>query len=316
MRLKRVLLCCCCILLSGCTNTSTTTKKTKDYTYILFATPLEDHPIWLRAKKGFMDACAIEGYKCDWTGPMTIDTTAMNEVIHTGLLQKADAIITQGVVDPALLEKAYKQKIPVILVDSDMKTSNRAAYFGKDFKEQAQLLLKDIELNYGKQKKLKVAIQVAEKSFEIAQDQIKEVEKVFATHKGGFEIVAVSESKSDQVRAKKEWSKVFSTYGDINVAISFAGESAESCYETAAALGINKSTLIYGVDDVESTLKLLKEDKIDGTITAPFYDYGFETVEYLKSYFNEDNKKVNQIYPINIELITPEKVEAYERTIR
>lgn len=312
-RIKRVIIISISLLcMIGCANKQSVIE---DYTYILFATPLKEHPVWLRAYDGFQKACDEKGYKCDWIGPSTIDIKYMNQVIETGILQKADAIVTQGVVDPALLKKAYASGIPVILVDSDMPDSYRTAYFGKDFKAQAQLFLDDVEAQLGKDEPLKIAIQVAELSFDIATQQVNQVREVFSSHPGGFEIVTVSESKSDKVRAKKEWEAIFQNYDDINVTISFAGESVASCYESATSLQKEKELLIYGVDDVEETMQLLKEGKISGSIIAPFYDYGYNTISYLSTYFQTKEYEDNMVIPINIELITPAKVEAYEASL-
>lgn len=74
------------------------------------------------------------GLKCAWEGPAGIDTEMMEEVMETGILQKADAIITQGVVDPDMVREAQAQGIPVVLVDSDIPESDSFAYIGKNFR--------------------------------------------------------------------------------------------------------------------------------------------------------------------------------------
>ena len=61
----------------------------------------------------------------------------------------------------------------------------------------------------GEDEPIIMAIQVAEESFPIAAQQIEEIEKVFLKHRGGFEIVDVTSSKSDKVRARKEWVSTF-----------------------------------------------------------------------------------------------------------
>lgn len=292
---------------------STTQTNNEEYTYILFATPLKEHTIWLQAKAGFDEACELNDIKCDWLGPSVIDTDNMNDVIETAILQKANAIITQGVIDPYLIDKAYEQGIPMILVDSDMPESKRFMYMGKDFNLQARLLLENIEKEYGQDKELKIAIQVAEESFAIAQDQIKEIESVFSTHKGGFEIVNISESKSDIIRAKKEWGIVLDENPDINVAINFAAESAEPCSEAAIEREIRDHMLIYGVDDMESTLNLIRDDKIDGTVATSFYDYGFQSVNILLDYLNNKKEPVEKVVSPKLIIVNKENVDTYDK---
>lgn len=306
---KRLLLILLAVFISGCHITKE--PKNTDGTYILFVTPLIDHNLWLQTKSGFMDACDIYQYHCDWIGPKNIDTSRMNDVMKTGILQKADAIITQGVVDTEIVNAAINIGIPVILVDSDMPDSNRTAYIGKDFHYQAQLILEDIEKNWGKDKKLIISIQVAQESFTIAKEQIRQVKEVFKQHPGGYEIVAITSSRSDEVRAKKEWARALADHPDTNVAINFAGESVAACYEAIDSSSNIHNRLIYGVDDMDATIDLIQEKKINGTITTSFYDYGYQTVQYLHTYFNDPDKVQEKIIPATLQLVTSDNVEEY-----
>lgn len=296
------------VLLFGCSNNEDKNYAQKN---ILFATPLKEHDVWLKAKEGFDDVCSLYELNCEWLGPVTIDIEKMNDTIETGIMKKVDGIITQGVVSEELVNEAVAKNIPVILVDSDMPTSNRVYYMGKDFHLQAQMLLEDIEKRIGEDRYLKIAIQVADASFNIAKDQIKEIESVFSKHKGGFEIVSISQSRSDSVRSKKEWERVLNEEKDINVAINFAGESAPFCAETAKELNIRKNLLIYGVDDLESTLEGVKNGDIDGTIVTSFYDYGYKSVEIILDYLKDEH--LNKNYSPKIELLTKENIKDYEK---
>lgn len=307
--MKKIIGILCIVLLIGCAKTNPSNNI--DVTYLLFATPLEEHPVWLEAKKGFFAACEQENYQCAWIGPKTIDIDEMNDTIQTGILQKADAIITQGVIDENLIKEAQEKQIPVILVDSDMPNSKRTAYFGKDFHNQAELFLQDIEQKVGKDEKLYIAIQVAEESFQIAQDQINQLEEVFQNHDGGFEIVSVTSSKSDQVRAKREWTSIFTEHPNINIALNFAGESVIACYEIAANMDVRDQMLIYGVDDMDDTMQLLLENKIDGTVATSFYSYGFDTVMFYKDYASKSQNQKKGIIPAHIQMVTPENAEEY-----
>lgn len=298
------------LILSGCQKNSASVKQEK-VPYILFVAPLEEHPLWLQTKEGFFTACKQNGYHCDWIGPKNMDTEKMNEVMKTGILQKADAIITQGVVSEALIQEATNANIPVVLVDSDMPESNRTAYFGKDFHDQAQRLLTDIETKQNTDQKLMIGIQVSEITFDIAIQQVEQVKEVFKDYPGGYEIVEITSSKSDQVRAKQEWARVFHNHPEINIALNFAGECVAACYEGATNAGIRDQMLIYGVDDMDQTMQLLKEGNIDGSIITSFYGYGSDAVSFLKDYFNASIQQEEKLYPAHLQLVTPDNVEDY-----
>ncbi|WP_278462130.1 substrate-binding domain-containing protein [Thomasclavelia spiroformis] len=283
--------------------------------YFVFATPLKEHEVWLKAKEGFDDACKEKKIHGDWIGPIAIDTQKMEEVIETAISQKADAIITQGVIDSSLINKAKEKGIPILLVDSDVEESERFAYLGKNFNEQAKLFLNDIEKHLGKDTFLEIGIQVAEKNFDIATDQIKEIENVFKTHPGGYEIKVVSESKSDSIRAKKEWHNIMSTI-KINVAINFAGESAVSCNEVANQLNVRDSMLIYGVDDMPETIELIKDGQIDGSVVTSFYNYGYEATNWLYDYLVNGKELTQTVNSVKLILVTNENVSSYQEELK
>lgn len=268
------LLCLGCV---GCTTSKS--DGNEDPIYFLFATPLSNHTLWLQAKQGMEDACKELDIYCDWKGPTGIDTEEMDDVIQAGILQKCDGIITQGVIDSKLIEKGRQQGIPFVLVDSGIKGSEPLATITKDFDQQADILLQDIEKTLGKEEKLYIGIQVSQLSFDLAQGQLHAVEKVFQKHKGGYEIIAISESKSDKLHAREEWQKVLNK--KMNVALNFAGEGAAGCVEAIHEENSQKDLLVYGVDDMKDTLTLIKEGKVKGSVVTSFYNYGYEGVKIL-----------------------------------
>ena len=301
------------LFITGCGEK--TKIKTEKSLYFVFATPLKEHEIWLKAKDGFDKACREKKIHGDWLGPTAIDTAKMEEVIETAIAQKADAIITQGVISKEIINKAKEKGIPILLVDSDIKDCESFAYLGKNFNEQAELFLSDIEKKLGKDVFLEIGIQVAEKDFDIASEQIKEIENVFAKHEGGYVIKTVSESKSDSVRAKKEWLNILSSTS-INVAINFAGESAISCNEAAKDLKIRDTMLIYGVDDMPETIKLIKDKQIDGSVATSFYNYGYEAVNWLYDYLVNEKELEQQVNSVKLVLVTKENVDNYQEELK
>lgn len=303
------------LMLMGCNSDPAKKSSYDEGLYFVFATPLKEHEVWLKAKEGFDDACKEKKIHGDWIGPIAIDTQKMEEVIETAISQKADAIITQGVINSWLINKAKEKGIPIMLVDSDVEESERFAYLGKNFNEQAKLFLNDIEKHLGKDTFLEIGIQVAEKNFDIATDQIKEIENVFKTHPGGYEIKVVSESKSDSIRAKKEWHNILSTT-KINVAINFAGESAVSCNEVANQLNVRDSMLIYGVDDMPETIELIKDGQIDGSVVTSFYNYGYEATNWLYDYLVNGKELTQAVNSVKLILVTNENVSNYQEELK
>lgn len=298
-----------CLSCFGCT--ASNTEGNKEPIYFLFATPLSNHTLWLQAKQGMEDACKELKIYCDWKGPTGIDTKEMENVILAGILQKCDGIITQGVIDPSLIEQGKKQGIPFVLVDSGIKDSKPLATITKDFDQQADLLLDDIEKTLGKDEKLYIGIQVSQLSFDLAQGQLHAVEKVFQKHKGGYEIIAISESKSDKLHAREEWQKVLNK--KMNVALNFAGEGAAGCIEEMNEENSSKDLLVYGVDDMKDTLAFIKEGKVKGSVVTSFYNYGYEGVKILYDYIVYGKNPESSQIGAKLMLINSDNIASYKQ---
>lgn len=298
-----------CVLLS-CTGCDRTLKQeNEDPVYFLFATPLSNHTLWLQAKEGMEDACDELNVVCDWKGPTSIDTNQMDDVVLAGLLQQCDGIITQGVIDPALIQRGNDAGIPFVLVDSGINDSKPLATITKDFTQQAELLLTDIETTLGEDEKLYIGIQVSELTFDLAQEQIKAVEDVFQKHKGGFEITAITESKSDKLHAREEWQKVLNQ--KMNVALNFAGENAAGCVEAMKLMNYDGDLLVYGVDDMEDTIQWIQEGEIQGSVVTSFYNYGYDAVYLLYEAVVEKKTIEDPVIAAKLQLLKKDSLNEY-----
>ncbi|WMJ23538.1 substrate-binding domain-containing protein [Paludicola sp. MB14-C6] len=276
---------------SSTSNGNDTSKTNKDeQLHFVYVSPLLAHPVWLLAKDGFDAACKELKIKGDWVGPQNISPDEMAKLVETAVAQGADAIITQGLVPAAPVNKAVDKKIPVLIVDSDIADVNKLAFFGKDVNVQAQALYDDAVKNVGKDKPITASIQVAALNYQAAQDQVAAIKNVFSKHPGGFKLVNISESKSDKMKATTEWQNTFKTYPEINVAINLAAEAGPACANVAKEMGIKDKVSVYAVDDIEETLALIKSGNINGSVVTSFYNYGYQAAYWLYQNIKEGKK--------------------------
>lgn len=309
---KKYIVCCMSLLLVSCVKQES--SEPKEPIHFLFATPLSTHTLWLQARDGMETACEELEVYCDWKGPTSIDTKEMDDVIYTGLLQKANGIITQGVIDPELIEQGRIIGIPFVLVDSGIKDSKPLATITKNFTQQAELLLADIEATLGKDEKLYIGLQVSELTFDLAQQQIEAVKQVFQKHPGGFEITAISESKSDKLHAREEWQKVLDR--KMNVALNFAGEGASGCVEAMNAADLKKDLLIYGVDDMNDTMNYIRQKKVKGSIVTSFYKYGYDAVYLLYDAYTKDLPlDEGESIAADLLMLNQENIDTYQKEL-
>ncbi len=301
---------------TGETTTETGKNDEKEQLHFVYVSPLLAHPVWLIAKEGFEDACKELGIRGDWVGPQNISPEEMTKLFETAVAQKADAIITQGLLPSAPMKMAEEAGIPVLVVDSDIPDAKKLAYFGKDPDIQAKLFLEAAEKKLGKDTKLTVGIMVAALNYKIAQDQIAAIKNAFADHPGGFEVVNIAESKSDKMKATTEWQNTFKAYPEINVAINLAAEAGPACAKVVQEMNLGDKVTVFAVDDVEETLDLVRKGEIEGTVVTSFYNYGYQATYWLYQHITEGKvpEKVNN--DAGTIMVTKENIDTYGPSLR
>jgi ribose transport system substrate-binding protein len=290
-------------------------KKT-DKLHFVYVSPLLAHPVWLIAKNGFDAACQELGIQGDWVGPQGISPEEMAKLVDTAIAQKADAIITQGIVPAPPVQNAITSGIPVLVVDSDIPDAQRLAFFGKDTKIQARLLYEDILQRLGPNTPLNVSIQVSNLLYEVAHRMIADIEEAFGKHPGGFKLVNTSESKSEKIQSVTEWERTFNAYPEINVAINFAAEAGPACATVVKEKGIRNKILVYAVDDVDETLEILRKNEIDGTIVTSFWNYGYQATYWLYQHITQGKKPAQVVNDAGTILVTNKNVDNYADALK
>ncbi len=291
-------------------------QESAEKLHFVYVSPLLAHPVWLIAKDGFDQACSELGIQGDWVGPQGISPEEMTKLVETAIAQKADAIITQGLVPAVPVQKAVEASIPVLVVDSDLPDVDRLAFFGKDVSKQAEVLYQDAVSKLGENTPIKCSIQVAALNYQIAHDQIAAIEAVFSKHPGGFEVVNTTESKSDKMKATTEWQNTFKTYPEINLAINLAAEAGPACANVIEEMGIRDNVTVYGVDDVEETLDLIRSGKLDGTVVTSFFNYGYQAAYWLYQNVTEGKKPETVINDAGTIIVNNENIDSYADALK
>jgi ribose transport system substrate-binding protein len=307
-------LCMMVTLTAGLSTTKVEAARQK--LHFVYVSPLLAHPVWLIAKQGFDQACKELNIYGDWVGPQGIAPEEMAKLIEIAVAQKADAIITQGLVPAAPLRMAENAKIPVLVVDSDIPDAKKIAYLGKDFTIQAKLLLEAAEKRFGKDKPLVVSIQVASLSYKTATDAMAAIKTVFAQHKAGVKIVNETESKSDKMKSTTEWENTFKAYPDINVAISLGAEGGPACAKVAQELKLGGKVAVYAVDDIQETLDCIKAGTIDGSVVTSFYNYGYQATYWLYQNITKGKKPAKINNDAGTMMVNKENINSYANILK
>lgn len=282
-----------------------------------FVSPLLSHPIWLTSKEGFDAACEELGVTGDWVGPQGLSAEEMAQLIDTAVAQKTDAIITQGICPAEPVQAAVDAGIPVIVVDSDIEAvEGRLAFMGKDVEKQAQLLYEEACKYIGEDEKIVLSIQCAALNTDFYVDSNDAVVAAFENHPGGFELANISLSNSDKATSTTEWLNTFNTYPEVNVCVNLAAEAASGCITASDELGITDDLVVFGVDDTDENLDLLREGKIKGTIVVSFWNYGYQAAYWLYQNITEGRVPEEIVNDGGTMMVTSDNVDEYGELLK
>lgn len=287
----------------------------QDETHFVYVSPLLAHPVWLIAKDGFEKACQELEIKGSWVGPQGISPEEMAKLVETSIAQKADGIITQGLVPAAPVQAAIDAGIPVLVVDSPIDLEGELAYLGKDLTIQANVIYQDIVKQLGKNADIKASIQVAALNYKIAVDAIDAIKKVFSSYPGSFEIVNITESKSDRMKSTTEWENTLKAYPEINVSINLAAEAGPAAASVVRDLGKKDEILVYAVDDIDETLDLIRSGEIDGTVVTSFYNYGYQAAYWLYQHITEGKTPAQTNNDAGTIMVNGSNIDSYKERL-
>ena len=288
-----------------------------DKLYLVYVSPLLSHPIWLVAKDGFDAACEELGVEGDWVGPQGLSAEEMAQLVDTAVAQNADGIITQGICPAEPVQAAVDAGVAVLTVDSDIASvDGRLAYLGKDIVRQAELMYEEACKYVAEDEKIVLSIQCAALNSDFYVDSNNAVIAAFEKHPGGFELANISVSNSDKATGTNEWVNTFNTYPEVNVCVNLAAEAASACITASDELGITDKLIVFGVDDTDENMDLLKEGKIKGTIVVSFWNYGYQAAYWLYQNITEGRVPEQKINDGGTMMVTTDNMDNYDELLK
>ncbi|MCI8854849.1 MAG: sugar ABC transporter substrate-binding protein [Lachnospiraceae bacterium] len=292
-------------------------KEDSDELYFVYVSPLLSHPIWLLAKDGFDSACKELGVEGDWVGPQGISAEEMAQLVDTATAQNADGIITQGICPAEPVQAAVDEGIAVLTVDSDIASvDGRLAHLGKDINRQAELMYEEACKYISDDEKIVLSIQCVALNTDFYVDSNSAVIAAFENHPGGFELANISASNGDKAVGINEWLNTFNTYPEINVCVGLSADAAAGCITASDELEITDDLIVFGVDDTEENMDLLKEGKIKGTVVVSFWNYGYQAAYWLYQNITEGRVPEQKINDAGTMMVTTENMDNYAELLK
>lgn len=240
-----------------------------------------DNEYWRLIERGAKEAAAEHDIYLEYVGPLKADNDQLLKLLDRMISVKVDGIITQGVegqrfVD--LVQKGIERGIPIIAVDTDVKSSARKAYVGTDNFFAGQLAGKTvIDNTTGEQ-----YVGIVTGRFDAINQQERLAgfkDAIQATDR--IHIVGIHESNITQIGAAQATYSLLKEYPSITVLVGLSALDGIGMVEGLHEIAPNKDVYMIAFDILPETLKLIRTGKINATIAQYPEEMGYEAIEAM-----------------------------------
>ncbi|APH03441.1 sugar-binding protein [Bacillus weihaiensis] len=261
---------------------STTNQKTKDPDYHFVLIPEElDNDYWRLVEQGARDAAKFHNVYLEYLGPKQANNDEHIKTIDMAIAGLVDGIMTQGLGEQEfnhLVTKAKEKLIPIVTVDTDSPTSQRAAYVGTDNYYAGFLagkaLINDTE---GHQE---VAIITGRLEASHQQLRVKGFKDAIETE-NRIKIVTIEESSITEIGAVEATHQIIRRYPTITAFYGTSALDGIGIAQVVEDLKAEDDMYIIGFDILPETLDYMKKGTIEATVVQYPYQMGYEAVEKL-----------------------------------
>jgi ribose transport system substrate-binding protein len=138
------------------------------------------------------------------------------------------------------------------------------------------------------------------------------------TTAGKFTIIDTLTDDADETRAKSNAEDALVRYPNLNAMVGLYGYNPPACLEAVKGGGGNSEVQIFGFDELDATLQGIKDGEIEGTVVQQPYEFGYQSVKYLKEIADGKQPDVpgDKIVGIPAKVITKENVDAFWKKLK
>lgn len=276
----------------------------------IFVCPIVGLEYWNLCSDGIEAADVEFGTTSQVIGPTDASnfTTEIVGYMQTAIATKPDGIFCYAGVDsmPKLLTEAAEAGIPVVTIDSDCaETENRLAYVGTDpYNAGYASGLAMIEGTGGEGT---VAILTSSLGSEKEQTEIKAFMDAIA--ESNLEVVVTEETNADLATGVVKMEAIAQTYPDLKAVLGTSGYDVQAAAKVKVEYGLDDLVLV-GYDDMEETLKYIRDGVIYGVIVQDPYTMGYLGVKNLYDYLTTGTVE-NEHVDTGTITVTAENVDSY-----
>ncbi|HEO8419683.1 TPA: sugar-binding protein [Yersinia enterocolitica] len=278
-----------------------------------------DHDYWRLVGAGAKKAALDNDVFVEYEGPKRSNPEEQLKLLDMAIQAKVDGIIVQALNDTftPLINKAVKEGIPVITIDTDAPESLRNAYIGTDNYLAGQLAGQTLVKDTGGKAKVGIITGGIDNAYNQHQLRVQGFKDAIAKVKG-IKIIAIDESNLTRVQAEEKAYKMLKEHEDIT---AFYGTSSlDGIGIVAAAKSLKKQDDVYVIsfDALDENIDLLNEGNINAIIAQQPFEMGEKSIELMLNLIKQksvpmvNHTNASIVHRKDLEAVVEKKVKAYD----
>jgi ribose transport system substrate-binding protein len=297
---------------TGTSTASTASTSSGKQPYVIFVNPLVGNPVFTAEENGLKKAAEEFGFKLKVTGPSTINDIQMVQAVESAITEKPDFIVTVPY-NYTALESTYKKAkeagVPIINTSSESSDQSlRVAYIGTDNAAYGKMAADILgKANNGKGKVLSMMVRM---DISNQKEIIEAFEKRCQEAYPDMKIVSKEQDNGDAMTSVQKFKDAFKAHPEIDTVLCVNATCGNSAALVTKELGIGDKVRILAIDDIDETIKNVKDGAIWGTMVQNFYKMGYMAGQYGIDFLNK--KDVPSVTDSGTIFVNKDNVNTYK----
>lgn len=272
------------------------------------------HLFWQSVHAGANKAAKEDNVEIIWNGPSTeTDFNGQLQIVEAMINRRVDAIALAPIdkkVMVSVVDRAAREKIPVVIFDSGVDTDNFVSQVATDNFAAGQLAADRMgEILGGKGKVVIVAVQVGAAS---TMDRERGFEERIKEKFSGITIVDKRYGMADFAKSRAVAENMLTAFSDLDG--MFASNESSAVGAAQALKGRQSKVKMVGFDWSPTLLDDLRAGLIDSLVVQHPFKMGYESVKAALAKLNgQTPQKINNIAPRLIRKEDLDKPEVKEQ---
>ncbi len=265
----------------GCSKSPENRGMVKKKTLVIAVVPKgTTQSFWLAVKAGAEDAAKVEGARIIWKGPAKeTDVASQKRIIENFINQRVDAIVMAACNEKALVptvEQADKTGIPVITIDSGVKSNVPKSFIATDNIEGARQAARTLAKLIGE--KGEVGLIPFVKGAATSNMREQGFKEEIAKYKG-IKLVSVLYSNSDIMQGIRATEDMLTAHPKLAGIFAANEGGAVGAARALDMRGLGGKVKLVAFDAAQAEIDALMKGTIQALIVQNPYKMGYEGIK-------------------------------------